>query len=126
MVFVENQPVPPRMNCVFQMPIVARTRATRGAEFAERAGVMPTGFRVPKMRIVARGSCATRRTIYAPRYRARNMVIRVLRTGIVAVCTATDRVNARRLAPRARKPQATNVARGFVMAAPARIVVLQA
>ena len=99
---------------------------TRGGEFAAQAGVMPKGFPVLRMGIVARGSCATRRTNCAPRYRARNMGIRVLQTGIVAVCTAMDRVNARRMARRARKPKATNVAPVFATMVHVPIVVPQA
>ena len=98
---------------------------TRAVEFAVLAGVTPKGFRVPRMGIVARGSCATPRTNCAPHCRARNMGIRVLRTGIAAVCTATDRVNARRMARRVRKPKATNVVPAFATMVRVPIVVRQ-
>lgn len=125
MALAAKQAVLLRVSYVFRMPIVVRILATRGVEFAAQVGVMPKGCPAPRMGIVVRGFCATPRTNCAPRYRVRNMVIRVQRTGIVAVCIATDRVNARRMAPRVRNLKATNVVPAFATMGHVPIVVRQ-
>jgi hypothetical protein len=111
--------------CAFRMPIVVRTRATKGVEFAALSGVISKGSRVLRMGIVVRGSCATRRTSGAPNLRARNTTTRVVRRAIVAASIAPDLVNVRRTEPRVWMRRRTSVARGFVRMGRVGIVVPQ-
>jgi hypothetical protein len=87
---------------------------------------MRKGFRVRRTVIVAEGSRATPRTNDAPIFRAKNTMMRVPPIPSVAVCTAADLVNARRMERLAQKRSHTSAARGFARMACVQIVAPKA
>jgi hypothetical protein len=104
----------------YRIRIVAKIRATKGEAFAGVPVVMPTGFRVPRTLIVARGWRAIPWTNGVPVFPARNTMMHVQRTAIAAVSIAADLVNVHPMEPRA--PIRSSVVPGTVRMALVRIV----